>query len=179
MASERYGTLQVALHWVSAALILFSLFTGKLVLRDLPNDADKIVPLGIHVVAGALIGIVILARLLVRYTAPQPAPARTGNATLDGLAQVVHAATYLCAIGVVASGIALAIQAALPAIVLGGSKAPLPGDFWQFTSRHVHAYFTWALLAAVALHAVGALYHQFVRGDGLLARMWFARRPAR
>ena len=31
-------------------------------------------------------------------------------------------------------------------------------------------------LAAIALHIAGALYHTFVRKDGLLRRMWFGRR---
>jgi len=33
-----------------------------------------------------------------------------------------------------------------------------------------------ALLCLAVIHAVAALYHQLVRGDGLLKRMWFARR---
>src|SRR5262245_38954422 len=176
MEPERYSALQIALHWLSAALILFSLFTGKLVLTDLPNDADKIVPLVIHAIAGALIAMVIAVRLVVRYIAPQPPRPSTGSATLDGLARVVHQALYVCAIGMVASGVAVAIQAGLPAIVLGDSQAPLPGDFWQFTARRAHAYFAWALLALVALHACGALYHELVRGDRLMRRMWFGRR---
>ena len=33
-----------------------------------------------------------------------------------------------------------------------------------------------ALLSLAVIHAVAALYHQLVRGDDLLKRMWFARR---
>lgn len=54
------------------------------------------------------------------------------------------------------------MQADLPAIVFGESKAPLPGDLWQFTSRRARAYFARGLLPVVTLHAVGALYHQFI-----------------
>src|SRR5262245_46759116 len=178
MAPGRYNAFQVVLHWISAVLILLSLSTGTLVLKNLPNDKDKIVPLGIHVMTGALIGVVILAQLLARYTASQPARASTGNATLDTLARVVHAALYVCAIGMVTSGIAVAIQADLPAIVFGGSLTPLPEDFWKFASRRAHAYFAWTLLVLVALHVCGALYHQLVRRDRLLARMWFGRRQS-
>src|SRR5262245_16635186 len=170
MAPERYSMLQVTLHWLSAGLILFSLLTGALVLKNLPNDSGKVLPLAIHAVTGALIGAVILARLLVRSTAPQPARARTGNAKLDALARVVHAALYASAIGMVASGIAVALQTDLPAIVFGGSGSPLPADFGQFTARRAHAYFAWALVALVGLHVCGALYHQLVRRDRLLAR---------
>jgi cytochrome b561 len=179
MPPERYSTLQVTLHWISAALILFSLVTGELLLSGLPNDAGKLVPLGIHLVTGALIGVVMLARLLVRYTGPQPARTTTGNATLDRLSRAVHAATYVGAIGMVASGAALALQADLPAIVFGGSATPLPADFWEFTARRAHAYFAWALIALVALHVCGALYHQFVRKDRLMSRMGLGRRQSR
>jgi cytochrome b561 len=34
---------------------------------------------------------------------------------------------------------------------------------------------SWLLLGLVLLHFGAALYHQFIRKDNLLARMWFGK----
>jgi cytochrome b561 len=41
MQSFRYAKPQVAVHWLAAALIIFLLATGSLVLAGLPNTAEK------------------------------------------------------------------------------------------------------------------------------------------
>jgi len=72
-----------------------------------------------------------------------------------------------------ASGLTLAVQAGLSAIVFGGADAPLPTNLQDFAARSLHAVIGTILISLVALHAAAALYHHFVRRDGLLARMWF------
>ncbi|MBI5443905.1 MAG: cytochrome b/b6 domain-containing protein, partial [Deltaproteobacteria bacterium] len=71
--------------------------------------------------------------------------------------------------------IAMALQAGLPAIVFGGSGAPLPETFAIYAPRPAHGALGSLLTALVILHVAAALYHQFVRKDNLLSRMWFGR----
>jgi cytochrome b561 len=172
---QRYNRLQIILHWASAVLVLLSLAFGTFILQHLPNDADKITPLRIHMVVGGIIGLLIVVRLLVRFTTPQPERIRTGNSFLDRLAILNHGAMYVGIIGMVSSGIAIAIQADLAAIVFGHSGSGLPADFWQYPPRFVHGLFAKFLMAVIGLHFAAALFHQFVRRDRLLSRMWFAR----
>ena len=75
------------------------------------------------------------------------------------------------------SGVAMALQTKLPAIVLFGHGA-LPADFWVFPIRTVHYLFSRLLVALIALHVAGALYHTLILKDGLLRRMVFGRRAA-
>jgi cytochrome b561 len=77
-----------------------------------------------------------------------------------------------------ASGIATAVQAGLPGIVFGGSGAPLPESFGIYRPRVVHGVIAKLLVALAAVHVLAALYHQFVRKDSLLSRMWFGRTRA-
>jgi cytochrome b561 len=42
--------------------------------------------------------------------------------------------------------------------------------------RVVHGWIAKLLMALVALHVVGVVYHQFGLKDRLLSRMWFGRR---
>lgn len=76
-----------------------------------------------------------------------------------------------------ASGIVLALQAGLPGIVFGGDGS-LPESFAGFRPRAAHGVLSRLLLALIALHVIAALYHRFVRRDGLLGRMSFSRRRA-
>jgi cytochrome b561 len=69
----------------------------------------------------------------------------------------------------------MALQTRLPEIVFLHHDT-LPPDFWAFPARHVHYVVSRALMAVIALHVTGALYHVLVRRDGLLRRMWFGRR---
>jgi cytochrome b561-like protein len=77
--------------------------------------------------------------------------------------------------GPATSGLYLAFQTGLPDIVFGGHGA-LPLDFWIFPTRTVHYVISRLLMALIALHVAGALYHTFILRDGLLRRMWFGKR---
>ena len=52
----------------------------------------------------------------------------------------------------------------------------LPADFWVYPIRSVHYVISRVLMAVIALHIVGALYHTLLLRDGLLRRMFFGRR---
>jgi cytochrome b561 len=125
--------------------------------------------------AGVLILVLMLVRLLVRLATAQPRPAVTGSAFLDRVARLTHLTLYVLVTLMAASGIALAVQAGLPGIVFGGAGA-LPESFAGFRPRALHGVVSRLLLVLIALHVIAALYHQFVRRDGLLGRMSFSRR---
>lgn len=46
-----------------------------------------------------------------------------------------------------------------------------PKARWALQAGDIHTLAMWALLALVAVHALAALYHYFVRRDGVLQRM--------
>lgn len=180
MASvTRYHPLLVTLHWLLAFLLLGELLAGFLVLEAMPNtDPQKIQLLQFHMVGGTLICTLTLIRLITRLRSNRPAAATTGNPLLDRLALVNHYGLYALVFAMVAAGYTTAFAAGLPAIVFGGSGAPLPADFEMFPSAGVHGAIGALILLLVALHLLAALYHQFIRRDGLLSRMAFGRRTA-
>jgi cytochrome b561 len=179
MTADRYHPLQAALHWASAVAVVFVLAMGLLSLSKIPNSdaAHKIFALKGHMTLGALIGLLMLARLALRFALPQPARASTGSAWLDRVARVVHYGMYFAAFGMVASGIAMALQADLPAVVFGGA-GQLPDTFAGMRPRQAHGAFASLLVALIAMHLAGSLYHLLVRRDALISRMRI-RRQAR
>ena len=176
MTVSRYHPALVALHWLLAALIAFSLVMGFFVLARMPNSSpDKLFALRGHMIAGIAILVLMLARFAVRLGTRRPPPVTTGYAFPDRLAPLMHYALYGVVVLMAASGIGLALQAGLPDIVFRGSGVPLPESFAGFRPRKAHGFLAWLLLALVGLHVAAAGFHQLVRRDGLLSRMRFAR----
>jgi cytochrome b561 len=173
---KRYHPVLVSLHWLLAFMTLFALAMGSLKLQHIPNDLpEKLMALRGHMTAGSLILILTLIRLVVRLKTKHPAHIETNSGLLNGLAALMHYGLYLAVVLVVASGLVLAVEADLPAAVFGGSAA-LPADFTGFASRVAHGWIAKVLLLLIAGHILAAFYHQFIRKDGLLGRMWFGRK---
>ena len=170
----RYHPALVALHWTLALLLALALGMGTLVLAQMPNDAaDKIGALRGHMIIGIAIGVLMLARLIVRWRTSHPPVASSGHAALDRLRGIAHAGLYLLVFVMAASGMATALWAGLPEIVFGGAMLPLPESFYVYPSRHVHGWVATALFVVIGFHLIGALFHQFRLKDRLLSRMWF------
>ncbi len=173
-APKRYHPVHVAIHWLMALLVLTILGTAKFVLPGIStDDPQKAMMLQIHAYTGGAVAVLLIARLILRFTVKRPAPADAGNAFLNFLAKAVHALFYVLLIGMAVSGLGMYQLANLPA-VFGGAQ-PYPSNFFDFPPRMGHGFLSSLLLALVALHFGAAMYHQFVKKDGLLARMWFGK----
>lgn len=173
----RYHPALVALHWLLALMLIVALVVGTLVLDPIPNsDPAKLDILRSHMIVGVAILILMLIRLIIRLRTTHPPEAAIGNATLNRLARWAHWALYIMVFAMVGSGIAMSVMTGLPPIVFGGSGDPLPATFDDLAPRAAHRLFATALMLLIAGHIAAALYHQFIRRDGLFARMWFAKR---
>lgn len=168
---KRYSTTMVVLHWVLAIFILGAIFMGSVVLDEMDSDhPQKILLLKLHVIVGIGILLFTLLRLIVRLRTLQPAPLASKNKWMDRPATAVHYLLYLLTILTVLAGLALAISADLPAVLLN-HIGELPKDYDDYLVHEVHGVFANLLLYTIALHAVAALYHQYILKDGLLSRM--------
>jgi cytochrome b561 len=146
-----------------------------MVLEPLPNvDPQKIDILLIHMSVGMLILALMVVRFIIRMRTSRPAT--TGSQLLDRLAPVTHYGFYVLVLLMVGSGYATAIRAGLNRSVFQHSGEQLPESFDIYPSFVAHGYVALLLAGFVILHALAALYHQFVRKDGLFRRMWFGRR---
>jgi cytochrome b561 len=173
---SRYHPMLVALHWILAFLIVAALALGAVVMVKIPNtDPMKLEALRSHMTGGLLIALLMLVRLLVRAQTKHPSAASTANPVLDRVAWASHRMFYGVVLGMAGSGIVMALQSNLPAIVFTG-QGSLPPDFWVFPIRSVHYLLSRVLMALIALHIAGALYHTPILKDGLLRRMFFGRR---
>ncbi|MCU0757823.1 MAG: cytochrome b/b6 domain-containing protein [Steroidobacteraceae bacterium] len=174
--ATRYHGLWVAAHWLTGILIGISLYGGMAVLRHIDNlDPEKATMIRAHAIGGFVILVLLLLRLAMRATTRKPPPADTGSGAQKLARRVVHVGLYLVAIAMVSTGVGtLAAAGAFPAVFEG--TGALPASFWDYPPRQGHMFFSRVLLLLVAVHVGAALWHQFVRRDGLLRRMWFGPR---
>jgi cytochrome b561 len=168
-SATRYGSVAIAIHWLTALLILLLFATG-LTAADQTAEAAKIALLRAHLPLGAGIVLLTLLRIVWWLVAEPRRPTLPSDqpAWQKLMARSVHVALYVVVLMSAASGIAtIALSGALPAIV-GGAGLP---DLDAVPPRALHGIAARAMLGLLALHIGAALYHQFIRRDRLMARM--------
>ena len=173
---SRYHPLLVTLHWVLAFLIIAALTLGFFGLAATPNsNPQKIGILRVHMAGGMLILALMGIRFIVRMLTSRPADATTGYPVLDRIAPISHYGFYLLVLLMAGTGYTTAILAGLNKIVFQGSGNSLPPSFAVYPTFVAHFYIATLLVGLIILHVLAAFYHQFVKRDRLLRRIFFAR----
>ena len=171
---DRYHPALVVLHWLLAFCLIGLLIAGSTILAPLPNtDPGKLMSFRLHMGLGLITLVLMLLRLAVRLTTRRPAPVDTGNALLNRLAPATHWALYVLAFAMALSGMAFSRASGLPDAVFGNGAMPASFDH---PARVVHTVASRLLMLLIALHVAAALWHQFIRRDGLMSRMALRRR---
>ncbi len=144
-----------------------------------PGESQNIFStLGIHMIFGIIVLVLLIIRLIVRWTTSHPEWASTGNKFFDWVGGLTHFGLYLLTFGMVITGIVLADQRGILARTFGIGSTPAPGNFGRggFSLGFLHGGIWTLLLLLILLHVGAALYHQFILKDNLLGRMWFGKR---
>ena len=156
-ARQGYSGLQILLHWLIAALVLFQLIFGESMaeVKDaleqglVPDPAEQTMA-DAHYWVGIAILVLVALRLIVRVTQGAPAPIGAGPQIL--IAKVIHAIFYLLLVAVPVTGL-LAV-------------------YVNEEIGEVHEIGKPLFIAFIVLHALGALFHHFKLKDETLRRMF-------
>jgi len=175
--TKRYHPIVITLHWLVAILIFATvLFAGEEGEGGLAFRFGSLPPIGIHMILGISTLVLLTIRLLMRWFTKHPDWASAGNLLFDLVGKLTHLGLYVFTYSITITGILLATQKGLFARVLGLGNGALRG----FGGRSLHLGgihgLSWAiLLLLILLHVGAALYHQFIKRDNLLSRMWFGK----
>lgn len=170
----RYGGVAIAIHWLTAIAVIGMLASG-LAAGNTADEAVKLTLLRGHAVMGVLVGVLTVFRIiwwLAFDRRPADQPGLSSGQRLA--AHVVHYGLYAVILVMVASGIATVLLSGAGAQLTGAAPLPLP-DFTLAPPFTVHGLLSRVLIALVIGHIAAALWHQFIRRDGLLARMGVGR----
>ncbi|MEP3279034.1 MAG: cytochrome b [Stappiaceae bacterium] len=170
--TNHYGSVAITIHWISALLIVALLASGFRAANSLNLD-DKSQLLSIHAPLGIAIFVLTLGRLLWWLFFDRKPDAIAGMPKVQTVsARAVHGLFYLIIFGMVASGITMFALSGAGKIIFGGEVGKLP-DFQDYGPRLPHGIGARLMIVLLIFHTGAALYHHFVKKDGLLRRMWY------
>jgi cytochrome b561 len=162
------------MHWLMAALILCQFVLGWIA-DGMARSPLKIDLMTAHKSLGISLLLLALVRLSWRWLHPAP-PAPPGTpAGFHAAARISHGLLYLLMVILPLSG------------WIAASASIIPWKLWWLVpwprvvdpdrslfdqAAGAHEILAASLLALVALHSGAALWHHFIRRDGILLRMW-------
>lgn len=168
---QRYNVLAITFHW-GVGLIIIGLLAVGLIMDDLPKP-DKYVVYGWH----KAFGIIVLALVTLRFAwrmkkVPPALPASIPHYQVV-ISKITHLALYCLMFAMPLVGWMMSSAGGHPVSVFG---LPIPAIVEENKElgklmHELHEWGAWALIALISLHIGAALYHQFIRKDGILLRM--------
>jgi len=176
--AAHYRLGAIAFHWAMFVLVVIVGVLG--LLHDSWPKQTQAFWINVHALIGILLWVVLLARFgyRLRYS-PPTLPASIG-AFSRRVSSPVHLALY-------------ALMFVIP--IIGFVTFIYHGRIFHFglfdlnfgikknraifePTEDIHGYLAYALFALAGLHALAALWHHFALRDGVLARIWPARRQS-
>jgi cytochrome b561 len=169
---DRYGAGAIGFHWTMALLIVVVGVLG--LLHDSWPKQTASFWINIHAMVGLLVWVLVIARFWWRSRHPPPAQSMGAGEFSRRLSAPVHWLLY---------GLIFIIP------IIGAVTFIWHGRVFDFGLFHlnfgirsnraifhptedIHGYLAYALFALAGIHALAALWHHFIRHDGVLERMW-------
>ena len=169
----RYKSVAVAIHWITAALLLTQVWIG-LQFADMAKGPARDGLFTWHKTLGATILLLAIARLIVRLRNPPP-PFPQDFPTWERFVAVWnHRIFYVLLFALPLTGLAT-VSAAAPGWstpLIGGIPLPLiPGLHGIDGIGDVHVVLVWTTLTLLVLHVGAALKQQFIDKSDVADRM--------
>ena len=172
-STTRYGSLQVALHWLML-LLLVAVYAAMELREIFPKGSEpREFMKSLHFMLGLSVLLLVTVRIAARFSGPTPAIVPTPPAWQEMLAKLLHLALYAFMIAMPVMGwLILSAEAKpvpffgleLPALVAKNHALAESVEHWH------HDVGEWAYYV-VGIHAVAALFHHYVQKDNTLLRM--------
>jgi cytochrome b561/polyisoprenoid-binding protein YceI len=180
-AAQRYTAVAIILHWL-IALSIVSLIGVGWYMGDMAPGADQFAVIQLHKSFGITVLVLSVARVVWRLmNPPPPEPPMPGWQALAS--RLVHISFYVLIIAMPLTGwiMVSASPAGIGTKLFGVMEWPhIPGlstlphetkEQLHDPLEFVHSKLAWVIIVLLGLHVAGALKHQFIDRDGLLARM--------
>ena len=171
---SRYTGTAKFLHWTIVGLLIAQ-FIFAWTMPHIGRNTPVTTLISLHFTFGIMILAVAIVRLAWRVTHGAPAPEDGVPRWQTQSALVVHWLLYLVLFVNPILGLINASWRGMPVVMFGLELPKLiatraPG--WRWTGDVHVLSANYGMLTLVGLHVAAALYHYFIRKDGVLQRMW-------
>ena len=166
----------MAFHWSMAVLIVVVGVLG--LLHDSWPKQTQSFWINLHAILGLAVLVLIVARFWWRSRHPPPQLPSAAGELSRRLSYPVHLLLYALIFVIPLVGIVTFIwhgrvfDFGLFRVDFGVRR----NRAIFHSTEDIHGYLAYILFALVGIHALAALWHHFFRRDGVLLRMWPARR---
>jgi len=167
--SQKFSKGIIAIHWLTAILILLLFPLGKYMAGLEP--AEKMGLIKLHAVLGFVVLILTLIRTYLFFKAPRPEDLKTGSKFNDKLAVWIHNIFYFLLFGIALSGIAV--------MILGGYGEALSGSDSAFIKAPEeiaplkgHGLLAFIMMVLLAMHVIGFIKHLILTKENTLKRIF-------
>jgi cytochrome b561 len=173
-SSRCYGSAAIAFHWLMFALVLCVGTLG--LLHDSWPKQTQAFWINLHALLGLALWFTLLARAWWR--SQHPPPPFTESVFSRRASKLVHFALYgLLFVTPIVGIITFIYHGRVLDFGIFKVDLGIKSNRAVFhPTEDLHGYLAYALFALAGAHALSALWHQFILRDGLLGRMWPARR---
>ena len=179
---DRYSHVAIALHWTIAVLLLSNI--GIAWYFNTLHGMARLSPLALHQSIGLTVLVLSVARLAWRLVNPPPKLPGYVTGWEKLLSTIVHWGFYVIMIGLPLTGWAMRSASPLhhilpiklffipwPAIGPLASMAPDQAKSAEHLFETAHGLLGKLAYGLIVLHVAGALKHQFISRDDVVARM--------
>ena len=169
----KFTVLSRLLHWLTAVLVFAALFVGFVMVNSVASYAQLIV---VHKTLGALILLVMVVRVINRWTHHPPAWPPTIGALEGRLVGLSEKLLYALLLLQPLVGWAMLSAAGGPVVVFGTVALPRIAPFdaqLYWVLRQAHSVIAYTLMAVIAAHVSAVLLHTLTLRDRLIERMTF------
>lgn len=159
------------LHWLMAAMVLAMLYVGAGMVASLDLRPTL---LALHRPIGVTILVLVVVRLAYRLRNPPPSLPADLPRWQAHAATASHWLLYGLLFAMPLIGWSMLSAGAYPIVLWGGLQLPsiMPHSPTLYTIlRTAHTWLAMLLFAAILLHIAAALFHAWVRRDGVFSAM--------
>jgi cytochrome b561 len=169
---SRFATGLRVLHWLMAAMIITMLFIGAGMVSTVSEMRTWLIEL--HKPLGILILCMAAIRIFVRLLRPTPALPSELPILMRLGAYLSHVALYALMIALPLVGWAMLSAGGYPVVLYGAFHLPpltsIDPALYAFL-RRAHKLLAFALFATILMHLGAALFHAWIRRDGVFGSM--------
>jgi len=174
--AEPYSKRMVMVHWLTLALLVIAWYLGDTLVDERNERSATLVGYLVHALVGGSVLMLTAMRMIYRSVDRMPQPA--SNSLIDMMARGIHHWLYLLLVLIPLTGFMTLLTSRVGEALVTVNAKLLPEKFTgpSVISNVSHDLLMTALMVVVAIHVLGAAWHQFIMKDGLMGRMSLRRK---
>ena len=172
-----YGWISIALHWLTAILILTIWFIGSSIQSDLASGSFETLRLHTSIAISAYV--LLWARIIWRFKQGHPAAMATQRGVFYEIGKYTHYAILVAIAGMLITGPLMVWSRGEPIYVFDWFTIPGPygKNMELYAFLHpVHVWGSYIIIIGTVLHLGGVYKHAAFNQDGTFGKMLVAAR---